>query len=113
MELRIPGFNEVARFKEGQRFDNATVVVLKSCTLIKLENGSIFTTAHGTHLYDGWNMNDFIRRAWCRLSGVKFADLKKAIAEHKAAQESDKVREKIEDLRRAASRFGFDLRKRH
>jgi hypothetical protein len=111
--MRIQSLSEFARFKEGQRFDNATVIVLKNCTLIKMENGAIFTLHHSTHLYDGWNMNDFIRRAWCRLSGVKFVDLKKAIAAHKAEQESERVKGKVEDLRRMAGKLGYDLRKRH
>lgn len=77
----------------------------------KLADGRVFidTMRSGVSLLSAFSVNDAERRAWCKLSGMKFADLSKqrqAYRKQNAAQELQRV---IDRLRRSASYYGYKL----
>lgn len=112
IELSIPALRDVFRHGLGHDYahtlESVTVVVTGKVKLYKTRDGMVLAD-RSTHLYDGWNMNDVVRRAWCKLSGVKFTDLKAAIAEHKMSYARQKAAERTDDLRRAAAKLGYRL----
>lgn len=53
--------------------------------------------------------NENERRAWCKLAGVKLADLKRAIAADAVAAEKRQGKDAAADLKHEAARLGFRL----
>jgi hypothetical protein len=97
------------------RGDHAVVAIARPNgsrrVFYKLSDGRVFidTMRSGVSLLAEYGMNDSERRAWCRLSGVKFADLakrRKAYRTQNAAKELARV---IDRLRRNASYYGYKL----
>lgn len=112
INLHIPSFRDA--FRQGlsrdcaHTFEGVTVVTTKNVRLYKTRDGMIFAD-RSNHLYDGWRMNDVVRRAWCKLSGVKFADLKAAIKAHKEGAATKKAQTAVNELKTKAARVGYRL----
>jgi hypothetical protein len=93
---------------DGTKLSSVDIVVFKGLTLIKLPNGEVRSQKR-SNLYDGWAMNDDIRRAWCKLAGVKFSELKKAIAAYKKEQQAERLNGQLEHVRYVAAQHGYKL----
>lgn len=98
------------------RLEGCTVVVAgvisrRGRVFIRTADGRVFTTGRSVNMATPHDANDAERRAWCRLSGVKFADLKLAM---RAEREREAKRQRGRDLARAeslAKRLGLKLAK--
>jgi hypothetical protein len=82
-------------------------------TFVKLSNGTV--TSLGVNgdrsILATWPFNDAHRRAWCKLTGVPFAEVKAAMKAFAADEAKRTEKTRLESLKRAAARLGFQLRK--
>jgi hypothetical protein len=108
INMRIPGLIECNNFRTPSTFTGVTVVIGKSIKFFKLPDGSIFSD-RTLFLNGSFGMNDSVRRAWCKLSGVKFIDLKAEIKAKREEEEKKHSSQRMESLRRQAARNGYRL----
>ena len=82
-------------------------------TFVKLSNGTV--TSLGVNgdrsILATWPFNDTHRRAWCKLTGVPFAEVKAAMKALAVGEAQRAEKAKLESLKRTAARLGFQLRK--
>ncbi|MGS1128497.1 hypothetical protein ACVCL3_15990 [Rhodanobacter sp. UC4437_H4] len=98
----------------GLRLEGATAVRSISVNghiFVRSASGVIYcaTRRSGMNLSGRFNLNDHDRRAWCRLAGVRFSALKKAIARERDREKKESKRHEIEGFRKKAERLGFRL----
>ena len=90
----------IAKFRIGHTFGNQTGAMLID------HLGNVFYT--GRH-YDIREEKAEVRRAFCRLTGMKNKDLDKAMKTYKHEQSLKYKNRDVECLKEEAERLGFDL----
>lgn len=105
---KLPDLN-VPRLDEGW-YDAAVVYFggKTRVTLVKLADGTVASRYH-MNIATTWGLNDRDRRAWCRMHGVRFADLK---ASMKAEREREAKRDReitLASIKRQAAKLGYKL----
>lgn len=85
----------------------------KKVTFVKLPTGAVQSLGvNGDRsILATWPFNEAHRRAWCKLTGVSFAEVKAAMKDLAAGEASRAEKAKLESLKRTAARLGFQLRK--
>jgi hypothetical protein len=82
-------------------------------TFVKLSNGAVHSIGvNGDRsILNSWAFNDAHRRAWCKLTGVPFIEVKAAMKALAAAEAKRQNVATLGALKRTAAHLGFQLRK--
>lgn len=82
-------------------------------TFVKLPTGAVHSLGvNGDRsILATWPFNDAHRRAWCKLTGVPFAEVKAAMRAIATDEAKRTEKARLESLKRTAARLGFQLRK--
>jgi len=111
-------FSNIGDFRVPQLRD-ATVGIVKNAEIIvsgpptyrvfvKLD-GNIYAVGTSLSLIQKWGSNDAERRAYCKLSGMRFDDIKKACREYVQKQAKANAEYKAANLRIKAKALGYKI----
>ena len=94
--------------------EGCTVVVTRPCNgrgrvFIKAADGRVFTTGPAANMASSHGANDTVRRAWCRLAGVKFADLKAAMRSEREREQLRQSARELAHVQAMAARLGLKV----
>lgn len=94
----------------------ATVVKTRSMSieLVKLADGRVCNVRNRgfTYVTSNWTCNDFDRKAYAKLVGIKFSDIKKEMQRIKRLREKHEISEALGKVRQSAEKLGYVLTKK-
>lgn len=77
--------------------------------LVKDADGRVYGVLRGYDMADRRDVSDDVRRAWCKLTGTKLADLKAHMAARAAADLANRKAAALHTIRENAAAAGFRL----
>lgn len=78
-------------------------------TFVKIA-GVVYADRHyGLNLVSSNNVNDDVRRAYCRLAGIKFKDMQAAVRAERIRLREVVLSDAFHDVERSAGRLGYRL----
>lgn len=102
MNLRVP-------YLPGGRYHNVTGMEIVGVIALVRIGDTVFSVSRPLHLAHSYRVNDKVRRAYCRLAGVQFKDLKAAVKADLAERESSEQAREVARLRSDARKRGYTL----
>lgn len=93
---------------------NATICRVsggKGITLVAID-GKVYCDRHySLDMATSYLTNDHVRRAYCRLSGVKLNDLRTAVKAQQKKNDEIRQSDHMHRLQREAAKIGYELRR--